>query len=249
MAKSIILDDLLLDGEAAKDSKGRYQIKNSEEWNKYYANFGKRLPDFPEYFRFIRRMDYTTSVSLRRDLQENYLCTGTRLNYDTHAITHFGAGKTIVMPHSFPEGEGYMDELIKYPSWRTIIREMFQYADVDEALEILNKSIGKRPYLLTNFSIKVGNFSGGAVWIDINSDRFKLSCTPIIILGRARGISVDNTFKEAPSDMPQSKTSVAPDREQQKLTDEDPIALDYARRLLRGISTGTVMDWKKLHSR
>ena len=103
--KPIVLDHLVLSGEAERGADGSYLRKSQQGWEEHYAGSGKRLPTVGEYVRFI---DYTHQNNhpafngIMRDLEENWLCAG-KIDYSKSNI---------------PPGDGYVEELIRDHAWR-----------------------------------------------------------------------------------------------------------------------------------
>ncbi len=176
IVEPIVLDNLFLDGEAVRGADGGYLIKSQQGWEEYFAGTGKRTPTVSEYVRFI---DHTHKVNrpalegLLRDLKESALCAGT-LNYEKSNL---------------PVGSGYVDQLITDP-WKNALQdEVLQY-DVNEAVEVLQRASGKRPYIWTPNAAGRRSRPERAVWLVIDTDRFILNCSanPIINIGRARRV-------------------------------------------------------------
>ncbi len=176
---SIALDDgLFLDGEAVRDAKGKYLINSQQGWEQYFAGTGKRLPTVCEYITIIKQLDERKDPAalqgLLQDLRKRTLCTGTKIDY----------GKS-----NLPQGDGYLDNLIKDSAWRTALQDFLQH-DVEETTNMLQKVSGKRPYIWTPDAAGRISTPERAVWFDIYAGRFLLSCSycPIGISGRARGV-------------------------------------------------------------
>ena len=188
----IVLGNLALDGEAVRDADGNYLIQNQSEWMSYLACSGKRLPTLPEYFAFIRHLqkeNHPASAGLLKDLQEDYLCTGTQFGYchKKNTITHFGDEPSVISC-TIPEGNGYLDNLVKDNDWRKVVQIAFGHQKVDEVVEVLHRFSGKRPYLWTSSASKRKLIPERTVLLGTYTDRFYLYCLndPFDSNGRAR---------------------------------------------------------------
>ncbi len=176
----IALDHLILDGEAERGADGNYLVKSQQGWEKYFAGSGKRLPTLPEYITIIKQLDERDDSaalgSIRQDLRESALCTGTKIDYRTSNL---------------PVGNGYLDILAKDSAWRTALQDLLKQ-DVEETVDLLQRTSGKRPYIWAPIADGRTAHPKRAVWLDIGADRFGLGCDggPIYGIGRVRGVRV-----------------------------------------------------------
>ncbi|MEK6809233.1 MAG: hypothetical protein AABY40_01030 [Nanoarchaeota archaeon] len=244
MAKPILIgSNLALDGEAERDADGRYLRFSQQGWEQHFAGTGKRIPAVWEYVAAFKQLDERKDYALSgilQDLNENLSCAG-KIDYRSSNI---------------PVGNGYIDQLVADTSWRRALEDELFHYDAGETAKLLQKVSGKHPYIWTlNVSGRKSN-PEKAVWLFISKSRFGLSCdnSHISIDGRARGVSVVSTAKEVSNiAIPEMKISPVPIAvsqsysEQAGQTGHNAIDLAYARGLLDGLPSGTVMDWKKRH--
>ncbi len=239
MKEQLVLDAFVLDGEAERDPNGSYRLDSQPGWEAYFASTGKRLPTICEYITIIKQLDERQNPalhSLLQDLREYFLCTGTKIDY----------GKS-----NLPQGEGYLDDLIKDSAWRKPLEdEVLQY-NPKEAAGIIQRASGKRPYIWTPDAARRISTPGRVVWLLINTDRFILNCgiNPIYDSGRARGArdGVSVSEQDASIDItPQNKISEllpATESFDKPKVIHDPKSLEWARRLLDGTANGTIIDY------
>ncbi len=241
MKEQLVFDDLFLDGEAVRDAKGKYLVKSQQGWEQYFAGSGKRLPTLAEYVTIIKQLDERNDSvalgSIRQDLRESALCTGTKIDYRTSNL---------------PVDAGYLDVLVKDSAWQTALQDLLKQ-DVEETVDLLQRTSGKRPYIWTPGAYGRTAHPERAVWLNISSDRFNLDCydNPISSGGRARGVRESTSVSElnvpistAPKNE-QSEILPAPESFSKPKVIHDSKELEWARRLLDGSAGGTVIDWKR----
>ena len=188
----IVLGNLALDGEAVRGEDGKYLLKTQQEWMSYLAYLGKRLPTLPEYFVFIHHLqkeNHHASKGLLQDLLESWLYTGTIFGYQSNnTITHLG-DETRVIPCAIPEGEGYLDILVKDDDWQKVVQTAFEHPDVDEVVEVLQKFSGKRPYIWTPTASSRKATPKRAAWFGCSSYSLDLNgYSNLYYYGAARGV-------------------------------------------------------------
>ena len=173
-------------------------------------------------------------------MRESLLCTGTKVDYRNSNL---------------PVGNGYLDELLLNSTWRTALQDLLQY-DAEEAMNVLQRVSGKSLYIRTPDAYGRISYPERAVWLDILTDRFYLNydSDPIDSLGRARGVYAGGSEQGLSSlrGMPKSKLLYEPPIKNDDSSNQsdlrgiyDSDEFEYARRLLDGVPSGTVMDWKK----
>ncbi len=173
----IVLDNLVLDGEAERGADGSYLLKNQREWEEHFAGMGKRIPTVSEYVRFI---DYTRQNNrpafngIMRDLEETWLC----------------AGKIDYSKSNLPVGNGPVDQLLEDPFWQIALEDELFHYNAQRTVALLQEATGKRPYILTPDASGRKSLPERAVWLYIGADWFLLNCygDPIDGNGRARGV-------------------------------------------------------------
>jgi len=241
MIEPIVLDNLVLDGEAVCHSDGTY-TDSQQGWETYFFSIGKRLPTVKEYVSALKQLDERNDSALQgiiQDLRESMLCTRTKIDYETSNI---------------PVGNGYLDQLVKDSAWKNALEdEVLQY-DIHEAVKVLQKAGGKIQYIWTPSTEGRKSHPERAIWLNLSSDLFGLYCDYLYYAGRSRGVrdSASVSEQEAPRGATSEiKLLQAPANihsqnhlEQPIQTIYNPNELAYATGLLNGSSRGTVMDWK-----
>ena len=232
-----------LDGGAVRNPDGSYRTNSQQGWQWYFDIAEKRLPTVREYVAVLKQLHDQQSPALQgilQDLRESRLCTEITINYDKSNI---------------PLGMGYINNLIKDSAWRKALEdEIFQY-DVKEANRVLQEISGKRPYIWTPSAEGRKSNPKRAVWLNIYADRFSLNCDdlPIGILGRARGVreisATDMNIEQKIQDALEVKllrSAIIKDYNNNPARPlYNPNDLEYVKRRMAGIPSGTVMDWKK----
>ncbi len=235
---------LFLDGEAERDAKGNYMRNNQQGWEQRYAGTEKRISTIAELVSGLRqseqRQDSVALQGILQDLKEDWLCAG-KLNYDKSNL---------------PMGGGHLANLVKDPAWkRALENEIFEY-DAPETIDMLKRVSGKFPYIWTPKVSERKSCPERAVWLYIDTGWFLLDCgiNPIYNLGRARGVRGSEVTGASVSELEASQeikllpapaiTQSTYRPEQQKII-YNPADLEYARQLLNGAPSGTVMDWRK----
>ncbi len=234
---------LFLDGEAERGADGEYLVKSANGWKNHYAGTDKRIPTVAECISALRQTDERNDCSLQgilQDLRENSLCAGS-----------FDCSNS-----NLPVGDGYLDRLVKDPAWRRALEdEVFEY-DAPETIDMLQRVSGKRPYISTPSASRRKSHPERAVWLYIGTDGFDLNCylNPFDDSGRARGVRGSEATGASVSELEASQeikllsapaiTQSTYQSEQQKII-YNPADLEYARQLLNGAPSGTVMDWRK----
>lgn len=240
MKEQLVFDDLFLDGEAVRDANGKYLITSQQEWEKLFVGSGKRLPTLAEYITFFKQLDERNDSAaldgIMQDLQKNVLCTGTKIDYRRSNL---------------PLESGYLHILIQDSAWQIALQDLLQH-DVEEAISVLEKVSGKRPYIFTS-SAEGRRTPDKAVWLNFYEVRFCLSCDylPVSTIGRARGVRESTSVSElnvpisaAPKNE-QFEILPAPESFSKPKVIHDSKNLEWARRLLDGSAGGTVIDWKR----
>src|SRR3989344_2646210 len=194
MIEPIVVGNLVLDGEAVRDSNGNYLLQTQQDWEKHFASIGKSIPTVGEYIitlkNIIERDEPVALEGLLQDLRQSALCAG-KLNYSKSNI---------------PIGNGYLDILVKDPAWKNALQdEVLQY-DAPEAVYILQRATGKRPYIWTPSAEGRRSHPERAVLLYIGTDRSYLYCydNPISDLGCSRGVRRGASISE--QEAPQGAT-------------------------------------------
>ncbi|MDP3698573.1 MAG: hypothetical protein Q8R47_03220 [Nanoarchaeota archaeon] len=243
----IALDDpLVLDGEAERSADGKHLIKSQQGWEQHFADAGKRLPTVGEYVTALKQLDERKNTALPgilQDLRESALCTGTKIDYG----------------HSnLPQGSGYLDELMKDSAWKNALQdEVLQY-DAQEAVSVLQRASGKRPYLWTPDAGGRKSYPERAVWLGIYAGGFSLGCYdyPILSLGRARGVrdvgaASARAEKTGSAYCDSAKTSeeVLGERIREILSPYEQLKSSATAKLYGDITENAVRDFKELYKK
>ncbi len=243
MAEPILIgSNLVLDGEAERGTDGKYLVLSQQKWEQHFAGMERRVPAVWEYVAVLKQLDERNDPALAgilQDLNQNFLC----------------AGKIDYRNSNFPVGSGYIDQLVADTLWRRALEnELFHY-DARETAKLLHEVSGKRPYILTPDAEGRKSAPERAAWLDIGIGRFSLDCSSstIYILGRSRWVREVSVTKEVSTiTIPEMNIQPAQvvqhyNSEQAGQTGHNATDLAYARGLLDGLPSGTVMDWKKRH--
>ncbi len=166
-----------LDGEAVKNSTSQYLLKNQDDWMTYFSslNDGRTLPSLPLYYAIIERLQEAECLfapGLLNDLQEDWLCTSTRINYAEKTITH-GYG---FEPHSIkcyiPAGNVWVDEVKNNKGWRSALQSLFMPKDLKRVIETLEGFNGGSPFIWTPGIGSRKSSPARALWLGLNAERF-----------------------------------------------------------------------------
>jgi hypothetical protein len=253
MPASLRTIDLIFDNKKTKCEDGTQALMTIPEWEEYFAEEGKRLPTLGEYIaaiKYVSENDQQEALdNLICELQEDCLLTTTKIDYELDIITH---------PYPFPDfaitipkGSGYLDELVKKSAaWRGYLSALLSPdgVGIDEAIEALKTVKGARPFLLgdnkdleyTEVAVCIYISNEGGLGIDCKSDSsWTYPARGVQVISEAAAAKKITLLQENNS-LPRMK---ADDNLKQDIYSQSE--LEYARRLLAGIPSGTVMDLKK----
>ncbi len=193
--KPLVKYTAYLDSEAVRKADGDYLIKSQHEFKKYFASTkdGRRLPSTRELYAMAERLQDSKNPAfpgLVSDMKKSWLGSGTKTGYKKNTITHPDYDP---IKCTIPIGNHWLDEVIKDAEWRKVLQALFGPKDVERVPEVLQTISGKRPYIWTPDVSGRESTPERAVWLDIGTDRFYLSCyfNPIYGYGRARGVRVE----------------------------------------------------------
>lgn len=183
---------VVLDGEVVKEADGEY-LHTQDGWLAYCRKKadGKVIPPSPVLYAGIGRMHEEKNPALEgilKDLNESWLCTSTRPNYERGIITHGYGFKPWELKCRIPLGNHYFDELKDDKAWREALQALLMPKDIDQAIEILNDFSGVRSYVETPEEEDRKRIPKRAVWLYSLSGRLSLdaTCWSNGRLGRAR---------------------------------------------------------------
>ncbi|MEK6809365.1 MAG: hypothetical protein AABY40_01705 [Nanoarchaeota archaeon] len=241
MAEPILIgSNLVLDGEAVRNPDGNYRLDSLRGWEEHFAGTGKRIPTVGEYVAVFKQLYEQNNPALDgilQDLNESGLC----------------AGKIDYRSSNLPIGSGFVDELIIDYCWQKALEDELFLCNAFDAVNVLWEASGKRPYILTPDAEERKSALEKAAWFCIYPSGFNLDCDNdhFSIIDRARGVYEVSAAKEVSNiAIPEMKISPASvvqhdNSKQAGQTGYKPTDLAYARRLLDGLPSGTVMDWEK----
>jgi len=186
-----VRNNLVLDGEAVYDPNGNYRIENQQNWEKDLTKMGKRLPTVGEYIiTFNQLMNEQNIPALNKILEEiyfNMLCAG-KINFSKSNFPE------VDNRHELPTN--YLDNLVKDPTWRKSLEEELFHYDAQQALDIMQRASGRKPYLWLPNIRERRERPKKAIWLSFNEDRFNIVCVSGLTgiqYGAARGIEASIT--------------------------------------------------------
>src|SRR3989338_4162646 len=190
MAEPIIVDNLVLDGEAVHRQDGEYLYGSHEGWKNHFRNTRKRLPSVAEYIVIFKTLHARNDPALEGIIHD--LCDSSNIldqkikmiaSLSTRVEMDYGKGK-------IPMGSGYADDLINDPEWKKWLEDKILQYDVRESIDVLQQVSGKRLYVGTPDHVARYYYPKKAVELAIGEDKFLIKCWNNLTncISRARGI-------------------------------------------------------------
>ncbi len=142
-----------LDGALIGDAADKPITKTQDDWISYYKMAGGELLSLPLFYAIIEKVHtekHPAGAAIREDLQKHWIATSTRIDYKKNIITHgFGFSSVETYSCPIPAKEHWLDKVKDKKAWRSALQALFMPKDVDQAIEVLHKFSGVRPYIWT----------------------------------------------------------------------------------------------------
>ena len=171
---------VILAGELVRTA-GRY-YNTQDGWITYFADKIEKLISLPLLYAVLERLvdeKNPALAGLTKSMKCSWLCTSTRINYDSENITHnYGTAAADTFHCTIPEISYYLEDLKKKEhAKRNALQALLMPQDVDKVDDIFKQVWwGVSPYFWTPEIVERREFPERPVFINPSKYRLIINC-------------------------------------------------------------------------